>query len=96
VPNRLSERASALAAEGRFEEAIATLHEALAINPRSEPIQYSLAQRYAQAGDTANALKWLATAIGRQPALWKVRAAEDPLFAKLRSLPEFKRLVSTN
>jgi predicted Zn-dependent protease len=93
MPNRLIESAATLAEQRRFQDAIAELHKALAINPRSEPIHYALAQRYAQAGETANALKWLATAIGRQPVVWKPRAAADPLFEKLRTSPEFQRLI---
>jgi uncharacterized Ntn-hydrolase superfamily protein len=93
VPNQLSQNAAKLAEQGKFTEAIAEMHKALAVNPRSEQLHYALAQRYAQAGDTANALKWLATAIGRQPPVWKPRAAEDPIFEKLRALQEFKRLM---
>jgi uncharacterized Ntn-hydrolase superfamily protein len=92
-PNRLSDRAATLAAEGKFADAIAEMHKALAINPRSEPLQYALAQRYAQAGDLANAMKWLETAIRRQPRQWRPRAAEDPLFLKLRDRADFQRLV---
>ena len=85
VPNRLVESSTKLAAEGKFKEAIAEVQKALAINPRSEQLHYALAQRYAQAGDADNAIKWLATAIKRQPAQWRGRAVEDPIFAKLRS-----------
>jgi uncharacterized Ntn-hydrolase superfamily protein len=94
VPGRLTETAEKLAGEGKFTEAIAELNKALEINPRSEQIHYALAQRYVQAGDDRNALKWLGTAISRQPAVWKPRAAEDPVFAKLRSTQEFKKLLS--
>jgi uncharacterized Ntn-hydrolase superfamily protein len=93
VPNRLSEQSTKLAAEGKFTEAIAELNKALAINPRSEQLQYAMAQRYAQAGDAANALKWLTMAIERQPKQWKLRAGEDPIFAKLRERADFKRLL---
>ena len=94
VPNRLTQNAEKLAAEGRFTEAIAETRKALEINPRSEQLHYALAQRYAQAGDTPNAIKWLGTAIARQPKQWKPRAIEDPIFAKLRETQEFKRLIS--
>ena len=93
VPNRLAENASKLAEQGKYSDAIAELQKALEINPRSEQIHYALAQRYAQAGDTANAVKWLGIAISRQAAVWKPRAAEDPVFAKLRGTPEYQRLV---
>jgi uncharacterized Ntn-hydrolase superfamily protein len=93
VPNRLAESAAKLAEQGNFTAAIGELHKALAINPRSEQLQYALAQRYAQAGDHSNALKWLSIAITRQPAVWKPRAAADSVFAKLQPTPEFQRLV---
>ena len=94
VPRTLTENASKLAEQGKLTEAIAELNKALDINPRSEDIHYALAQRYAQAGDTKNSLKWLGTAISRQPHIWKSRAAADPLFEKLRTIAEFKKLVS--
>jgi uncharacterized Ntn-hydrolase superfamily protein len=94
VVQRRQETAAKLAGQGKLTEAIAELKGALEINPRSEQLHYALAQRYAQAGDAKNALHWLGTAIGRQPAVWKPRAAEDPVFAKLRSSQEFKKLVS--
>ena len=85
VPNRLVESSAKLAAEGKHKEAIAEVQKAIEINPRSEQLHYALAQRYAQAGDADNAIKWLSTAIKRQPAQWRARANEDPLFAKLRN-----------
>ena len=54
---------------------------------------YALAQRYAAAGDTKRALEQLSIAIARQPKQWKFEAATDPAFEKLRSLPEFQRLI---
>ena len=94
VPNRLLESSNKLAEQGNVKAAIEELNKALAINPRSENLHYALAQRYAQSGDTNNALKWLGTAITRQPAVWKPRAADDPAFEKLRAQPDFKRLIS--
>jgi uncharacterized Ntn-hydrolase superfamily protein len=93
VPNRLTESSAKLADAGRFGEAIAEQQKALDINPRSEPLHYAMAQRHAQAGDAGNAIKWLSLAISRQPKVWKSRAMEDPLFAKLRDRADFKRLV---
>ena len=93
VPNRLTDAAEKLAAEGKFAEAIAEQQKALDINPRAEQLMYAMAQRYAQAGNAANAMKWLGLAISRQPKQWKPRAAEDPLFAKLRETAEFKKLL---
>lgn len=94
VPNRLTERSAQLAKEGKFADAITEQRKALAINPRSEPAIYALAQRYAQAGETKLALEQLSHAIRRQPKQWKARAASDPIFAKLAGLPEFKGLVA--
>jgi len=93
VPNRLTESSAQLAAQGKFDEAIAEQKKALEINPRSEQLHYALAQRYAQAGDFRNALGSLQEAIRRQPNVLKPRAAEDAVFAKLRDVPEFKRLI---
>jgi uncharacterized Ntn-hydrolase superfamily protein len=92
-PGRITERAAQLAKEGRFAEAIAEQQQALAINPRAETLIYALAQRHAQAGDTARALEQLAVAIARQPKQWKTQAAADPIFAKLRDLPSFRTLI---
>jgi uncharacterized Ntn-hydrolase superfamily protein len=96
VPNRLTESAAQLAKQGKFAEAIAEQKKALEINARSEQLQYALAQIYAQSGDQKNAMAMLSQAITRQPHVWKPRAAQDPLFAKLRDTAEFKRLVGTN
>jgi len=94
VPNRLTERSAQLAKEGNFADAIAEQRKALAINPRSEQLMYALAQRYAQAGDTRQALEQLGHAIRRQPKQWKAQAAADPVFAKLADTPDFKKLVA--
>ncbi len=93
VPSRLTERSAQLAKEGKFADAIAEQKRALAINPRSEPLMYALAQRFAQAGDAKQALEHLGHAIRRQPKQWKAQATTDPVFAKLANLPEFQRLV---
>jgi len=94
VPNRLAERSAQLAKEGKFAEAIAEQKKALAINPRSEPAIYALAQRYAQAGDTTQALEQLGYAIRRQPKQWKAQAATDPVFAALATNPQFQKLLA--
>ena len=94
VPTMLTERAAALSAKGQHAEAIAEQQKALAINPRSEALMYALAQRYAQAGDTAGALEQLGAAIARQPAQWKAQAAADPIFARLKDDAAFRRLVT--
>ncbi len=93
MPNRLTERSAQLAKEGKFAEAIAEQKKAIAINPRAEQLMYALAQRYAQAGDAKLALEQLGHAIRRQPKQWKPQAAADPIFAPLKDLAEFKRLI---
>lgn len=93
VPNSLTERAATLANGGQHAEAIRLQQQALAINPRSEALMYALAQRYAQAGDTARALEQLGAAIARQPKQWKAQAADDPVFARLKGDPAFQTLV---
>ena len=93
VPARLTARATELARDGKFADAIAEQKKAIAITPNNEQLHYALAQRYAQAGEYANALRPLEDAIRRQPRLGK-QAATDPLFAKMRELAEFKRLVT--
>lgn len=94
VPQRLTDRAATLSAQGRHADAIAEQQKALAINPRAETLMYAMAQRYAGAGDTTRALEQLGAAIHRQPRHWKAQAAADPAFARLRELPAFQRLVA--
>jgi uncharacterized Ntn-hydrolase superfamily protein len=92
VPARLTEQSLQLARGAKFAEAIAEQKRALAIAPNNERLHYALAQRYAQAGEYPNALKPLEEAVRRQPYL-KREAADDPLFAKMKELAEFKRLI---
>ena len=92
-PARLTERSAQLAKDGKFAEAVAEQKKALVINPRAENLIYALAQRYAQAGDTAHALEQLAVAIKRQPRQWRAQAAADPVFAKIKDQPAFAQLV---
>jgi uncharacterized Ntn-hydrolase superfamily protein len=92
VPGQLTTRSEALVKEGKFAEAIAEQKKALAINPHSDRLLYSLAQRHAQAGEFLNALAPLGEALAMAPTL-KKQAAEDPLFEKLRGLGEFQRMV---
>jgi uncharacterized Ntn-hydrolase superfamily protein len=93
VPGRMTTQAEALAAAGKFEEAIRVQKEALAINPHSDRLLYALAQRHAQAGEQLLALGPLGEALAMHPSL-KSQAAEDPLFEPMRDLPEFQRMVS--
>jgi len=92
VPAKLTEHAAQLARAGQFSEAIAEQKKALAITPNQEQMHYALAQRYAQAGNAAEALAALADAVKRQPYL-KKQAADDPLFDKLRDRPDFRKLI---
>jgi uncharacterized Ntn-hydrolase superfamily protein len=93
VPNRLTTHAEQLAKEGKFEEAIAEQKKAIEITPNNEQLYYSLAQRYAQAGEFLHALTPLQEAIRRQPKL-KKQALADPLFEKMRGFAEFRDLVA--
>lgn len=86
--------ATKLAAAGKFAEAIAEQKKAVAIDPNREGLHYGLAQRYAQAGDTAKALDALATAIKIHPPSMKRQAVDDPIFAKLKDNAKFKQLVA--
>jgi hypothetical protein len=54
---------------------------------------YALARIYAAAGNTRLALEQLSMAIARQPKQWKFAAATEPAFEKLRTLPEFQRMI---
>ena len=93
APERMTRHSAQLAQDGKFADAVAEQQQALAINPRSEPLMYALAQRYAQAGDVQRAVAMLGEAIGRQPRVMTAQALADPVFGNLRSLEAFKRLV---
>jgi len=92
VPRKLTEESDSLAKAGRFDEAIALEKKALDIQPNSDVLHYALAQRYAQARQPLQALVPLREAIRLHPNLAR-QAAIDPIFASMRELPEFKRLV---
>ncbi len=62
------------------------------MNPRSEQVRYALAQRYAQVGEYINAFEALQAALEIQKNL-KPQAAADPVFAKMKDMPEFQRVV---
>jgi uncharacterized Ntn-hydrolase superfamily protein len=93
VPNRLMTRAAELSKAGQHDDAIAEAKKAIEINPRAEANRYGLAKLHAAAGNTRLALEQLSMAIARQPKQWKFQASNDPAFEKLRSLPEFQRLI---
>jgi uncharacterized Ntn-hydrolase superfamily protein len=92
MPRKLTERSAELAGAAKFDEAIAVVRQALEIQPNSDTLHYALAQRYAQAGQPLQALVPLREAIRLHPNLAR-QAATDPLFAKMREMGEFKRLV---
>src|SRR5262249_60067608 len=91
-PRKLTDQSAELAAAGKFDDAIAAVRQALEIQPTSDVLHYALAQRYAQAGRPLQALVPLREAIRLHPNLAR-QAASDPIFAKLRDLAEFKRLI---
>jgi uncharacterized Ntn-hydrolase superfamily protein len=93
VPQRLLTSAGELSKAGKHAEAIVEAKKALDINPRNEQAMYALAQIYAKSGDAKSAIAQLSMAISRQPRQWKAEAANDPAFEKMRSLPEFQRLI---
>ena len=86
--SRMSRR---LAGEGKFTEAIEAQKKALTYN-QADNVIYGLAQRYAQAGDVANALENLREAIAQNPR-WKAVAARNTSFDKIKDHPEFKALI---
>ena len=92
VPNRLTSQSADLAKAGKFAEAIATQKKALEINPRSEPATYAPAQRYAQAGDTKQAIEQLAVALRGSPAV-EGAGGEDRSRQGEGESSEFKRLI---
>jgi len=92
VPKKLTDQSEELAKAGKFDEAIAEVRKALEIQPNSDVLHYALAQRYAQAGQPLMALVPLREAIRLHPNLAR-QAAADPVFAKMRELGEFRRLV---
>jgi uncharacterized Ntn-hydrolase superfamily protein len=93
IPKKLTDHAGELAQAGKFDEAIAEQKRALDIQPNSDTLHYALAQRYAQAGQPLMAFVPLREAIRLHPNLAR-DAAQDPIFATIRELGEFKRLVA--
>ena len=92
VPRKLTDQSSDLARAGKFDEALALMQRALEIQPNSDVLHYALAQRYAQADRPLQALVPLREAIRLHPNLAR-QAAADPVFAKLRDVAEFTRLM---
>ena len=87
-----SRDARELAAEGRFDEAIAAQKEAIAIVPGEDQLIYGLARLYARAGDAAGAVATLEEAIAID-ARWRGLAASQADFDSIRGNAEFRRLT---
>ena len=85
--------ARTLAAEGRFEEAVAAQEEAIAIVPAEDQLIYGLARLHARAGDAAKAVAALGRAIGID-ARWRGLAASQADFDTIRQDADFQRLLS--
>ena len=87
-----SQTSGTLAQQGKFAEAIAEQKKAIEMNPKSDPLYYTLAQRYTQAGEYLNASATLQQAIKMLPR-YKIQAASDSAFTPLKDFVEFKRLI---
>ena len=84
--------ARTLAAEGRFDEAVAAQKEAIAIVPGEDQLIYGLARLYARAGDAAGAVATLEQAI-EIDARWRGLAASQADFDNIRGNAEFQTLL---
>lgn len=62
------------------------------MNPTDDQLVYGLAQRYAQAGDSANAASSLQKAIEAH-AGWRALAERNPVFDHVRSDPAFQKVA---
>ena len=87
------QRSADLAKEGKTGDALEMQKLAAKMQPRSERIQFVLAERYAQAGESLNALLALRQAVEMQPTL-KIDAAESPAFLKMKEHVEFTRVIA--
>jgi len=88
---RYARRSRQLAREGKFTKAIEAQEKAFTYN-QADNVIYGLAQRYAQAGDVANAIKNLQKAIAQNPRLKKL-VMRNTSFDRIKDHPEFKILV---
>ena len=92
VARNKSRLANELAADGRFEEAIAMQRKAIVMSPQSDRNLYGLAVLHARAGNAASAVEVLSQAIvmnGR----WRDQARNQADFDRIRSDPGFRRLI---
>ena len=88
-----SREARALAAAGRFDEAVAAQREAIAIVPGEDQLIYGLARLHARAGDAASAVAALAQAI-EIDARWRELAASQADFDNIRNDVRFQTLLN--
>ena len=89
-----SREARALAAAGRFDEAVAAQREAIAIVPGEDQLIYGLARLHARAGDAEGAVAALADAIAID-ARWRELAASQADFDNIRGNAAFQRLLES-
>jgi uncharacterized Ntn-hydrolase superfamily protein len=92
VSRNKSRLATELAADGRFEEAVAAQRTAIAMRPESDQYVYGLARLHARAGNAAAAVEVLSQAIvmnGR----WRDQAADQGDFDGIRGDAAFRRLI---
>ena len=81
-----------LAAEGRFDDAIAAQQEAIAIVPGEDQFIYGLARLHARAGDVGNAVAALGDAIQLNER-WRELAATQADFENIKEDAGFRRLL---
>ena len=89
-----SREARALAAAGRFEEAVAAQREAIEIVPGEDQLIYGLARLHARAGDAEGAVAALAEAIAID-VRWRELAASQADFDNIRGNAPFQRLLES-
>lgn len=89
-----SREARALAAAGRFDEAVAAQWEAIAIVPGEDQLIYGLARLHARAGDAPSAVAALGEAIAID-ARWRELAASQADFDNIRGNAAFQRLLES-
>ena len=89
-----SREARSLAAEGRFDEAVAAQREAIAIVPGEDQLIFGLSRLHARAGDAEGAVAALQRAIEIDPR-WRELAASQSDFDTIRENAAFQRLLSS-